>query len=127
MQWSGQALQEHLLSNKTDLPSQPSYFSIAALPLCMICSAVGMMTLKIAQTRASTPLLISGYVCEIIAFGVYPLALHYYTMRFVSVCWAGSSIITAVSGGYILFNELPNIISIVGCFVVIIGIILASS
>ena len=55
--------------------------AVLALPLCMTFSAVGLLTLKWAQSRQSMPALVLVATLEALAFGMYPCALYRYSMR----------------------------------------------
>lgn len=98
----------------------------AALPLCMMCSALGMTLLKMAQVHDLVAPLVVGYALECIAFGVYPIALYAYELRVVTTMWSASSIMSSVAVGYLFYDERPTTTSAIGCVVVTIGIYLVT-
>lgn len=57
------------------------------------------------------------------AFLLYPVAMQAFSLRFLMVCWSASSIVNAVFGGYVFFHEEPNAFAIVGCVLVIAGVV----
>ena len=99
-------------------------FPVLALPICMFCSACGMILLKMATVQHWIGPMITGYMCEAIAFGVYPFALKAYSMRVVSTMWSSSSVLTGLLCGYLFYSEIPSLWSLIGCCVMLAGVFL---
>lgn len=109
------------------LPSSTPGFATLwwwALPVCVACSSVGMLTLKRAQVVSAPYALCVGYALEAVAFGVYPFALKVHTMRTVSTVWAASSTFTSLFGGWLFYGEIPSMTSLCGCGVVVAGVVM---
>ena len=94
------------------------------LPLCLISSSLGMLTLKRGQVMELQYVLACGYLLEAVAFAVYPFALKVYSMRAVSTMWAASSTLTSLVGGWWFYNEVPSLTSVCGCMVVVLGVVM---
>jgi multidrug transporter EmrE-like cation transporter len=97
-----------------------------SLPILVLLSNTGMIIIKTGERNDSISTLITGIVLEAMAFTIYPVSMRAYNLRTITVLWSGGSIITAVWSGYILFEEIPTNNSLIGCFTVIIGIIVAT-
>lgn len=83
-----------------------------------------MLTLKYAQLTNNWLALALGYLLEGVAFAIYPYSLRYNTLRFVTTSWASSSILVSYIGGVIIYDENPSPVSLVGGFLVIVGVLL---
>ena len=88
----------------------------------MLTSAAGMLTLKFSQQNDSVVALTVGYLLEGFAFAIYPYALRYHTLRFVTTSWASSSILVSYIGGYIIYYETAGTASILGGLFIIDGV-----
>ena len=97
---------------------------LCSLPLCMLLSAAGMVTLKSAQINSSTFAFVCGILLELLAYAVYPVAMCKYSLRTISVCWTGSGTCTALVAGMTMYGEYPSTMSLVGCIMVIVGVVL---
>ena len=98
------------------------WWGVLILPTVMLTSATGMLTLKFSQQNDNAIALTTGYLLEGIAFAIYPYALRYHTLRFVSTSWASSGILVSYIGGYVIYNETPSTTSIIGGMLIIAGV-----
>ena len=130
MLWGQTLLHEALLPDNTQHPTTPSTVSFRvaflSLPLCLVSSATGALLLKHGQATATVWALVLGYALEGCAFLLYPVAMQAFSLRFLMVCWSASSIINAVFGGYVFFHEEPNVYAVVGCVLVIVGVVIST-
>lgn len=99
------------------------FFLHASLPLLVALSSVGMLVLKSGERRASAPIIVCGLVMEASAFLLYPYSMRKYQLRTITTCWSGGSIVAAVVGGRLLFDEVPTYGSLAGCALVVAGIL----
>lgn len=106
--------------------SRHAWYEMWSLPLCMVSSGMGMLVLKMSERIESPACMAVGYTLEMLAFGVYPLALRYASLRLVSTLWAASSTATALFGGWALYGEVPSYTSLAGCATVVVGVALVS-
>lgn len=95
-----------------------------SLPFVMMLSSVGMLLIKTGESRETIVVLLSGLVLEGLAFVVYPVSMRAYSLKTITVCWAGASTITSVCGGYLFFNEIPTPVSLFGCILILTGIVI---
>ena len=95
-----------------------------SLPVVIIFSSVGMLTIKWSEQTNSTLLLVAGLSLEGCAFLLYPFSMRKYHLRTITACWAGGSLMTAVWGGSVFFGETPTSTSLCGCLLVLTGIVL---
>lgn len=85
------------------------------LTVCLVSSACGMTTLKMAQSTDSTPLLAVGYLLEGVAFDIYPWCLRFFSLQFVVVAWSAASTATAFVSGLWLFGHAFSWRALIGC------------
>ena len=97
-----------------------------SLPFVMILSSIGMLLIKTGESSDTLIILLSGLTLEGLAFAIYPLSMRAYSLKTITVCWAGASTLTSTVGGYIFFNENPSIGSLVGCVLILFGIVVIS-
>ena len=93
------------------------------LPLVVLMSSTGMLIIKRSEQIDNWPLLCIGLSIEGCAFLIYPLSMRKYHLRTITACWAGGSMLAAVTGGALLFDEWPTPLSLTGCACVAVGII----
>ena len=105
---------------------QPQLWMAWSLPTCVGVSACGALCLKYGQTAESLSSLVAGYILEGCAFLLYPQALHYYPLRVVMVSWAAVGTVNAIMGGWLFFGEVPSVLSLVGCVLVMSGVVLTT-
>lgn len=126
MEWPGRVDAGSLLLPTAPVPLLPRAVEYALLPLVMLFSATGMMLLKWAQLRSNAGALAVGYLLEGTAFAVYPFTLRVHSLRFVSAAWASSSIFASVAGGAIWYAEVPSWVSLCGCGLLVMGVVLTA-
>ena len=114
---------EPLLNKTNDI----NRFIFASLPLVVLMSSIGTMIIKTGQNKSSILITSIGLSAEGMAFLIYPISMRVYSLRTITICWSGGSILTGVISGYLLFDETPNKMSLIGCLFVLTGIILAAA
>jgi len=112
------------LLNKTN---EVNRILFASLPFVVLLSSVGTVVIKTGQNKGNLLITITGLMTEGLAFLIYPISMRVYSLRTITICWSGGSILTGVIGGYLLFDEIPSKMSLMGCLFVIIGIVFAAS
>lgn len=112
-----QELREPLLAP----PRESVVVSVTLLLSTLLASGAGMLLIKWSQVASSQHAFYAGYVCEFIAFGLYPLNLQRLSMIIVVVAWSTSSCIFALVGNVLLTGERPNGIVVLGSLLSILG------
>lgn len=107
-------------------PWQGLFLSYASLPMLMVLSGSGMLTLKAGERSDNTSIVVLGLLLEGAAFLIYPYSMRTYQLRTITTCWSGGCIITALTGGHIFFDEVPSHGSLAGCSLIVAGIIMTS-
>ena len=98
---------------------------ILSLPVVVFLSACGMIVIKTGEMKHDMIILITGLALESLAFMIYPISMRVYQLRTITVCWSGGSILAGVFAGYLFFDEVPTLTSLIGCMIVITGIIIS--
>jgi multidrug transporter EmrE-like cation transporter len=93
-----------------------------SLPVVVVLSVCGMITIKTGEMRHDMIILTTGLAFEGIAFLIYPMSMRVYPLRTITVCWSGGSVVASVLAGYLYFNETPTLMSLIGCMTVVVGI-----
>lgn len=122
-----QPLSTPLLSDAHVVKHVPPIVSASMLlSVCLLCSGIGMVSLKGSQVWARRDLLVLGYTLEAIAFGIYPLCLDVLPLRVVTVLWAASSNIVALVSGVVLFGDAVSHQAAFGCMLTVLGVFLVA-